>query len=113
MTKERKNELRKKGAIAAWTCQDKLGLCHLFYLKVKGGKFSLMRETDEGDVQDAPKGGGYYLLDKKWKVPVLIRSLVDQLRAVSRDVSRPIYLKELDKVRVLPPVRRKALRESA
>ena len=111
MTKERKADLRKKGAIVAWTCQDRCGLCHLFYLRAQGGRFSLMRETEEGDVQTAPEGGGYYVLDRKWKVPLLIRALIDQLRAVSRDVSRPIYLREIEKVRVIPTIRREALKE--
>jgi|GEM_PF-3878253 len=111
MTKERKAELRKKGAIVAWTCQDKMGFCQLFYLKARGGRFSLMIETEEGDVQTAPEGGGYYILDRKWKIPLLIRALIDQLRAASGDVSRPIYLREIEKVKVLPAVPRKVLKE--
>jgi len=121
MTKQRKAELRKKGAIVAWTLQDACGLCHLVYLKAQNGRFSVMREAEQADMQVAPAGGGYYRLDKKYKLPLLIMSIRNQLsffdsalsvalRMRSRSVSKPIYLTNLEKVKVLPRIPRKALK---
>ena len=110
MTKQRKDELRKKGAIVAWTCQDTCGMCHLFYLKAQNGRFTLMREAEEGDAQVAPKSG-YYLLYQKYRLPLLIMSIRSQLRMRSVSVSKPIYLTDIEKVKVLPSLPRRALKE--
>lgn len=112
MTKQRKAELRKKGAIVAWTCQDDMGMCHLFYLRVEQGKFSLVRQTPgQGDVQVNPTGEGYYRLDKKEKISLLIMALSNWLKGKAVAISRPIYLTNLEKVKVLPRIPRKALKE--
>lgn len=110
MTKQRKAELRKKGAIVAWTCQDTCGLCHLFYLKTQNGRFSVMRETEKRDVRVAP-GSGYYLLYQKYRLPLLIMSIRSQLRMRSVSVSKPIYLTNIEKVKVIPSLPRRALKE--
>lgn len=45
MTEERKEKLRAKGAVVAWTCTTRDGLGWLFYLKsLGGGRFCLIRE---------------------------------------------------------------------
>ena len=45
MTEERKEKLKAKGAIVAWTCLTPDGLGWLFYLKsLGGGRFCLTRE---------------------------------------------------------------------
>ncbi len=122
MTKQRKDELRKKGAIVAWTLQDACGLCHLVYLKAQNGRFSVMREAEQGDVQVLPAGSGYIRLDQKYKLPLLIMSIRNQLwffdsalsialRMRSRSVSKPIYLVNIEKVKVVPRLPRKALKE--
>lgn len=113
MKKERKDELRKKGAIVAWTCQDGSGLCHLFYLRAQNGRFTLVRQTEgEPDIQVNPAGEGYYRLDKKEKVSLLIMAIGNQLRRKAASVSRPIYLADIEKVKVLPRRARRTLKEA-
>ena len=110
MNKQRKDELRAKGAIVAWTCQDAYGLCHLFYLKAQNRRFSVMREAEKRDVRIAPRSG-YYLLYEKYRLPLLIMSIRSQLRMRSVSVSKPIYLANIEKVKVIPRLRRRALKE--
>jgi len=112
VTKQRKAELQAKGAIVAWTCQDIYGMCHLLYLKARNGRFTLIRQT-EGlrDEQIAPVGEGYYRLDKKHKVSFLIGCFTRQIKIWAVSVSRPIYLTNIEKVKVLPRLPRKALKE--
>lgn len=111
MTKERKDALRRKGGIVAWTCQDREDLPHLCWVKAKASKFYLMKETLEGDVAIGPHGPGPYMLDRRWKLPILIRSFRDYLVQINVSVSWPIYLKDMDKVRTMPPIRARILRE--
>lgn len=112
MTKERKAELRKKGAIVAWTCQDPYGMCHLFYLKAEQGRFSLVRQTPgQPDIQSNPTGEGYYRLDKKEKVSLLIMALRNWLKGETVAISKPIYLVDIEKVEVVPSLPRKKLKE--
>jgi len=112
LTKERKAELRKKGAIVAWTCQDYMGMCHLFYLKVEQGKFSLVRQIPgQPDVQANPTGEGYYRLDEKKKVSLLIMALSNWLKGKTVAISKPIYLTDIEKVEVVPRLPRKTLKE--
>lgn len=110
MKNQRKAELRKKGAIVAWTCQDPYGMCHLFYLKARNGRFSLVRETLEVEAQVDP-GGGYWRLDKKEKKSLLIGCIGRQLKRNAVAVSKPIYLTDIEKVKVVPRLPRKALKE--
>ena len=52
MDAKRKQKLRAKGAVVAWTCATEDGLAHLLYLKNLGNnKYCLVREAllDEGD----------------------------------------------------------------
>ncbi len=112
MKKERKQELKAKGAIVAWTCQDPSGMCHLFYLKAVNGRFTLVRQTPgQPDVQANPVGEGYYRLDKEEKVSLLIMAMRNWLRSKAVSVSRPIYLANIEKVKVVPRLPRKALKE--
>jgi len=112
MTNQRKAKLRKKGAIVAWTCQDPYGMCHLFYLRAEQGKFSLVRQTPgQPDVQTNPTGEGYYRLDKKEKVSFLIMALGNWLKGKTAVISKPIYLTNIEKVKVIPRLARKALKE--
>ena len=113
MTKQRKAELRKKGAIVAWNCQDDMGMCHLFYLKVQNGRFTLVRKTPgQPDVQANPAGEGYYRLDKKEKISGFIMAMGNQLKRQAVAVSKPIYLVNIEKVKVIPRLARKALKEA-
>ena len=111
MTKQKKDELRKKGAIVAWTCQDFYGMCHLFYLKTRNGRFTLVRQTPgQPDIQANPTGEGYFRLDKKEKISKLIMAFSNQLKRKTVAVSKPIYLTNIEKVKVLPRLPRKALK---
>jgi len=87
-------------------------MCHLLYLKARNGRFTLIRQT-EGlrDEQIAPVGEGYYRLDKKHKVSFLIGCFTRQIKIWAVSVSRPIYLTNIEKVKVLPRLPRKALKE--
>lgn len=112
MTNQAKAELRKKGAIVAWTCQGPYGMCHLFYLKAEQGKFSLVRQTPgQPDVQTNPTGEGYYRLDEKKKVSLLIMALSNWLKGKTVAISKPIYLVDIEKVKVVPELPRKTLKE--
>jgi len=87
-------------------------MCHLFYLKAEQGKFSLVRQTPgQPDVQMNPTSEGYYRLDEKKKISLLIMALSNWLKGKTMAISKPIYLVDLEKVKVVPRWRRKALKE--
>jgi len=82
MTDERKERLRAKGAIVAWTCATGDGLAHLFYLKSLGNdEYCLVREAllDEGDKRIEPKGRNWVIEDEG-RMGLLIMSLTNMLR---------------------------------
>ena len=82
MDNKRKQELRSKGAVVAWTCATKDGLAHLFYLKGLGNEeYCLVRESllDEGDTRVAPKGRNWVIEDEA-KMGLLVMSLSNMLR---------------------------------
>jgi len=85
-------------------------MCHLFYLKARNGRFSLVRETLEMEAQVDP-ARGYWRLDKKEKISLLIIAIGNQLKRKAVAVSKPIYLTNLEKVKVLPRLARKALKD--
>jgi len=82
MDEKRKNELRAKGAVVAWTCATGDGLAHLFYLKSLGNdEYYLVREAllDEGDKKIDPKGKNWVIEDEG-RMGLLIMSLTNMLR---------------------------------
>ena len=82
MDAKRKEELRAKGAVVAWTCATEDGLAHLLYLKNLGNnKYCLMREAllDEGDKKIAPKGRNW-VIESEAKMGLFIISLTNMLR---------------------------------
>ncbi len=82
MDAKRKEELRAKGAVVAWTCATEDGLAHLLYLKNLGNnKYCLVREAllDEGDKKIAPKGRSW-VIESEAKMGLLIISLTNMLR---------------------------------
>ena len=99
MDKKRKEGLRVKGAIVAWTSANRNGLAHLFYLKSLGNKeYCLMREVllDEGDKKIAPKGRNWVIEDEG-RMGLLIMSLGNMLRLRTIG-SRKHYIRGIKKV---------------
>ena len=82
MDNKRKEGLRAKGAIVAWTCATSNGLAHLFYLKSLGNdEYCLVREAllDEGDKKVEPKGRNW-VIENEATMGLLIMSLTNMLR---------------------------------
>jgi len=81
MDVKRKEELRAKGAVVAWTCATEDGLAHLFYLKnLENNKYYLVREAflDESDKKVAPQKE--WIIETQEKMGLLIISITNMLR---------------------------------